>query len=401
MGNQYAAAKRREALLRRAYQAQKAVVVEQTERGVSYDLLKHEVESNRKLYDELLEKGKGANLASAVRTSTVRIVDAAEEPRTPYKPDLWRNLMAGLAGGMLLGILFVVGSDFINRSLRAPGETPLHLRVPELGVIPDYNALTAGLRHRKANTLSIVAGGNCGGAVVPAWQEKPEMLAESFRSTLASILYASDHGRSARVILVTSPGQGEGKSSTVSNLGLALAEISQRVLLIDADMRKPQLHQLFGVANTWGLSDVLKDRNSLADAPLAALVRETAIPGLFVLPSGPGTTKIANLLHSQRMAALIERFRKEFDTVLIDTPPMSVISDARMLAKLTDSVILVVRAGQTMRADAVAAKQRLTEDGISVMGTILNAWDPKSKAGYGYYYYASDPARSQPVPLDA
>jgi polysaccharide biosynthesis transport protein len=387
--NDYKASQRREALLRAAYEGQKRVVSGQTERGVYYDVLKHEVDSNRKLYDELLEKGKGVGIASAARMATVRVVDAADKPLIPYKPDFVKNLLMGTVAGMLLGVLFVAGSDYVNRSLRAPGETAFHLHVPELGVIPDYDAAASRAEYRrKTASLAIGPGSPAGSTALAAWQSRPEIVAESFRSTLTSILLSSQHGKRPRVLVLTSAGREEGKSTTVSNLGIALAEINQRVLLIDADMRKPQLHHVFGVANTWGLSDLLKERNPLAEVPLEALVRPTSIPNLYVLPSGPGITNIANLLHSDRVAALVARLREEFNTILIDTPPMSYISDARMLAKLADAVVLVVRAGQTTRDEALAVKQRLTIDGIQVMGTILNRWDPKSKARYATYPYS-------------
>jgi capsular exopolysaccharide synthesis family protein len=146
---------------------------------------------------------------------------------------------------------------------------------------------------------------------------------------------------------------------------------------------------VFNVANSWGLSDLLRERMSLRDIPLEALVRTTGVDGLHLIPSGPGTVSIASLLHSARMAELIERVRHEFDTVLIDTPPMMYLADARVLGCLADGAILVIRSGKTTRDAAVAAKQRLTDDGITVLGSILNGWDLKkqNKAGYGAYPY--------------
>ena len=189
------------------------------------------------------------------------------------------------------------------------------------------------------------------------------------------------------VLLVTSAGRGEGKSSVASNLGLALAEIGQTVLLLDADMRKPHLHEIFNVPNSWGLSDLLRERSPLDTCPLAALARKTEIADLSLLPSGPGTVSISNLLYSTRMAALIQRLRKEFDVVIIDTPPMLHISDARVLGRLADGAILILRASKTTREAARTAKQRLADDGIPVLGTILNGWDLKAKKRYGYAAY--------------
>jgi receptor protein-tyrosine kinase len=185
--------------------------------------------------------------------------------------------------------------------------------------------------------------------------------------------------------MVTSAGKGEGKSSIVSNLGIALAEINQRVLLLDADMRKPHLHDIFNISNSWGLSDLLREKSPLDNYPVEALARKTDIDGLYLLPSGPGTVSIANLLYSRRLFELLQRLRKEFDVVVIDTPPMLYITDARVLGRLADGAILVIRASKTTRDAARAAKQRLVDDGIPVLGTILNEWDLRAKPRYGYY----------------
>ena len=174
----------------------------------------------------------------------------------------------------------------------------------------------------------------------------------------------------------------------VSNLAISLAEINHRVLVIDADMRKPRQHDIFNVPNRWGLSDLLRAQSPISELPREAIALETEMPGLYVLPSGPGTQSIANLLHSPRARELLQRAQEEFDTVLVDTPPMMQISDARVLGRMADAVILVLRAGQTTRDSARTAKDRFLEDGTPVLGTILNGWDPKVN-GHGYYdnYY--------------
>lgn len=388
--NEYSAAVRRESVLRDAYGKQARLVSEQAGKTVNYDILRRDVESNRKLYDELLERVQGAGLASAMRASNIRVVDPAVPPSSPYRPNIFRNLAMGLASGLLLAIGLIVAADHINRSLKAPGETPYHLKVPELGVIPEGNS--PGVRSvYDPGRLLTGPGEETGDLALITWQDRPSLMAESFRSTLASILVCDFDGQRPKVILVTSAGRGEGKSSTVCNLGIALAEINQKVLLLDADMRKPHIHHVFNAPNTWGLSDLLREKTPLQDMPLEALARETEIAGLYILPSGTGAVSIANLLYSNRTAELIDRLRQEFDMVLIDTPPMLYIADARVLGRLADASILVVRAGRTTRDAALNAKQRLEDDRIPVLGTILNGWDPRSKARYGYYTYPGEP----------
>jgi receptor protein-tyrosine kinase len=183
----------------------------------------------------------------------------------------------------------------------------------------------------------------------------------------------------------------EGKTTEVSNLGIALAEISGRVLLIDGDMRRPRLHKVFNQANSWGLSDVLSEKNAIEDLRLDVLVKKTDVPHLYLLPSGASTDNIFGLLSSGRMARLIPRFRQEFDYVLVDAPPCLEFADARIMARYAERLLLVVRADSTDKRTAQAAVQRLLLDRIPVMGVILNRWDPARRDSYGYgSYYGPD-----------
>jgi capsular exopolysaccharide synthesis family protein len=186
----------------------------------------------------------------------------------------------------------------------------------------------------------------------------------------------------------------------VSNLGIAMAEIRRKVLIIDADLRRPRMHDLFDLSNEGGLSDLLREQ-ALSDETVNGFVQKTEIPGLDVLTSGPATHAAANLLYSPNLAELIAKFKKQYDMVLIDTPPMLQLTDARVAGRLADAVVLVVRAEQTTRDAIVAATQRFSEDRIRVLGTILNGWDPKRSPNshYGYYkgsYYSS--FKQRPLP---
>ena len=392
--NDYNSARRREDLLRRDYESVEDVVSAQDAKAIHYDVLKRDVETNRQVYDLLLQKVKEASVASALSANNMSVLDPAQPPMRPYKPSLLSNVFKGLGGGLLLALLTVLAAERINRSLRAPGEAPFHLKVPELGVIPACDPVTLGavppLSHPR-RLLPLGDGADASDRVeLITWQNCNSIVAESYRNALASILLSGDSGR-PRVILVTSAWREEGKSTAVSNLGISLAEINQKILLIDADMRKPRLHHIFELSNSWGLSDILRERTVLSESPIEALARHTQIVGMSVLPSGPGTVSISNLLYSERMSQLLDRFRKEFDTILIDTPPMLMTPDARILGRLADGAILVIRAGKTTRDAAIMAKQRLIEDKVSVLGTILNGWDSRAKSRYGngvYGYYS-------------
>jgi len=392
--NDLLAAQRREALLSTQYVAQTQVVSDRSAKLATYDILRREVETNRQLYGALLQKIKESTVASAISASNIRVVDAAEIPLRPFRPVLSANLAEGLVSGLLLGIVMVVLSDRINRSLKSPGEAAFHLRVPELGVIPSYEAMVVrsndnGVRPHRGLDLNGPVNGN-GSAIeerveLVTSQDSPSAFAESFRNVLTSILLCNSTDTRPQIIVVTSATRQEGKSTSVSNLGLALAEIGQKVLLIDADMRKPRLHQIFSTPNSWGLSDLLREKTPLKDCPLEAIARATQYNGLYLLPSGPATLSTSNLLYSVRVSELLQRVRTDFDTILIDTPPLLNISDARVIGRLADAAILVIRAGQTTRDLAMTAKQRLVDDGIAVLGTVLNRWDLKSTTRYSYY----------------
>ena len=389
--NEYQSALVKERLLSGAYQEQVRLVSEQTQTTNQYNILERDVETNRTLYDSLLQKSREADTATAMRGSNARIVDPAEPPSIPSKPNFLWNTLIGALGGLLLGLGLMITQESLDRSFKEPGDASSHLNLPELGVIPERTQLgTYGSkRHAGANALpSVTAAQRPGGSEVEVvtWSDKSSMIAESFRSAVTSILYSIENGASPRVILVSSAIRGEGKTTIVSNLGITLAEINQKVLLIDGDMRKPRLNEVFNLPNDWGLSDLLRETSSLRDCPIEALVKRTEMPEVSVLTSGPGADNISNLLHSHRMLELVQRLRSEFDVILIDTPPMLDIADARVLGRLADAAILVFRAGRTSKDMALAAKRRLTDDGIPVLGTILNAWDSKANSSYGYGY---------------
>jgi receptor protein-tyrosine kinase len=366
-------------------------MTEQSAKVTHYDILKREVDNNRQLYDSMLQHVKEAGIASALHASNVRVVDPARPPARPYKPNLLLNSMLGLFAGGFLGIVFIVLRQRSDRSIQAPGEASLYLDVPELGVIPSANAERSrsfayyrqarGAETRKTEKENLKSP-----VELVTWQKRPSALADSFRSTLASILYAGENGNRPRVIALTSAGPREGKTTVASNLALALAEIGRRVLLIDGDLRKPRLHEIFNVSNAWGLSDLLDGTKPPEGSE--TMVVGTSYRDLYVLPAGSVASSISNLLHSPRVAELLQRMRQEFDMVIIDTPPMLQLPDARVLGRLADAVILVVRSARTTKETAAAASQRLADDGTRVLGTVLNEWDPRkaSNAGYDYGY---------------
>ncbi len=393
--NEYDEALRREKLIEADYSAQRSVVTGESEKAIQYSILKREVDSNRQLYDAMLQQLKQAGLASALRASNIRVVDPAKVPGSPYKPDVRRSSMLGMFAGLFLAVGFAIVREKANRSIQDPGETPMYLNLPELGVIPSEKGKPRTRTIKAARPNGQPSSAENGGPVADrielvTMQRRPSAVAESFRATLVSILFSGSNGSRPRVLVVTSPNPGEGKSTVVSNLGIAVAEVNHRVLLIDADLRKPRLHDIFSLKNDCGLSDILRSKTGSLELP-EGVVQETDIADLYVITSGPATSAATSLLYSNRMPELLKTLRTEFETILIDTPPMLQIPDSRVVGRLADRVVLVVRAGKTTRDAAQAACQRFSEDGIPILGTVLNDWDPRNSANgyYGYYsrYY--------------
>lgn len=389
---------RKESLLRADYDAQARLVRDEAEKGIHYGILKREVDSNRALYENMLQRVKESSLAGALRASNIRVVDAAQIPGGPTRPSLPANAMLGLLAGALCGIAFVFTTDKANKTFRDPGDVQFYLNLPELGVIPSERAQTASYAKRKLkaavhNEKLLLETPNGASSValtdrieLTVHQQKGSMLAESFRATLTSILFVGQGAGRPRALVFTSAGPGEGKSTVVSNMASALGEIHQRVLLIDADTRKPRQHQIYGLGNEAGLTTLLLDHADPGAADLDAVIRPTGVPGVFLLPAGPSVASVTNLLYSGRMEQYLEIFSSLFDVVLIDTPPMLQIPDARVLGRMAGGIIMVLRANKTTRDAANAVRQRLQEDGTKVLGTILNDWNPKASPG-GYYGY--------------
>jgi capsular exopolysaccharide synthesis family protein len=185
------------------------------------------------------------------------------------------------------------------------------------------------------------------------------------------------------VLVFASGNPAEGKTTTVTNIAIAASEMRMKVLVIDADLRRPRVHQIFDLSNEHGLTDCL--RNDLTEEEVGKLVRPSTVPNLHVLTSGPETSAAAQLLYSPNLEALIRRFRLEYDMILIDTPPMLQMTDARIISRQSDGVVLVARAGKTPRETLNAAKERFQEDGVYVVGSILNDWNPNLTADKYYY----------------
>jgi polysaccharide biosynthesis transport protein len=377
-GNEYLSARRREELLAKAYDQQVKTVSQQAEKAIHYDMLKHEVDTSRQLYDASMQTVKQAGLSAAMRGSNILVVDKARKPLLPYRPDYPLNSAIGFFIGTFCGVGFSILRERFSQCVVAPGVAPAHLNLPELGTIPNFAIRRSQMQLGPAQTKTTIAEGGAHRADI-------FMAAEAFRATITSLLLPVFDGSAVPgLIVVSSPGPGAGKTTVTCNLGAAMAQIGRRTLLIDADLRRPTLHAILGLSNSRGLSDLLTSSHPVDQRGLSGIVRHTDIQGLDLLPCGNTPKDPSHLLYSSRVSELFDRLRQEYDFVLVDTPPMTLLADARVLGRIASGVVLVIRAGRTSLSQTQFAVQRFMEDGTRVLGTILNGWDPKTATGTYY-----------------
>ncbi len=390
--NEYEAAKHRESLLRMSYEARLGAVSSDLQKASTVDLLRREVQSEQQLYQTLLQRAKEAGFASAMQANTIRTVDAARKPLLPVYPRRLTSAAIGLLLGGLLGVLLAFFVDRRSNLLRSPGESVKLLQVEELGVVPSPRALVpaGGLAMRNPLRLTAPkAPPTLKDLYGDSADENLSLISEAYQGITHSILLAGRKTES-RVYIVTSPNAEEGKTTVVSNLGVALSSRGRRVLLIDADLRKPRLHKAFELENGLGLSDVLRGSDTEVSSLTGKAVQASGYANLDVLTSGSNRRRVSETLHSERMPDLLKTFAGTYDIVLIDTPPMLHITDARVLAHGADAAILVFRAGLTTRDQARDAQALLLRDDVPLVGSILNDFHPSRVGKYGYYrsYYA-------------
>ena len=388
----YEASLKEEKALSAAYAGQSQRVGSEAGTAQQFAALKRDADTQRQTYQSLLMQQNQTNLSSSVPIIPISIAEPAVPADTPYKPQPILNISFGTVFGLAFAAGFIFLRERMDRSIKVPGMTHRLFNAPELGVIPNLGNGNGAKRgwlgakngngtHEDPNTA----------LVAPA--SAPTFVTESFRSTLASIIRNQASGRAQKIILVTSPGPSEGKTTVVQNLGIVLAESGRKVLLVDADFRRPHLHRKFGLANEWGLIDLLSEDLPLSEYPLERLAVPTGLPGLAILPNRVTQNNVAKALYSPRFRAVLENFSRQYDMILVDAPPILSVADARIIAPLTDSLILVLRCGVTDRESAMEAYQRIQADGVSLLGTVLTDYDLSADRRRQYYYDYGDPSR--------
>jgi exopolysaccharide transport family protein len=374
----YMASLQRENMLRAALENQKQEANRLNESAIDYTLLKRDVESNRTLYEGLLEKLKEAGVTAGLRSNNIRPVDLARVPTEPSEPNIPRNLSFALALGLSTGIGLAFLLEGIDNTVRTPEQAQAISALPSLGMIP------LGSRHSTdSNGRQRLSVASSKEVVELVTQSRPQsQMAESYRALRTSLLLTS-LGAPPKVILVTSALPQEGKTTTSINCAIVLAQKGTRVLLIDADLRRPSIHKTLGMGPRIGLSNVLTGNATLQQA----IVRSTILPSLFVLPAGTPPPNPAELLASTNMKDVLAELREQYDHIVVDTPPTLSVTDAVVMSTRADAVVLVIRSGQTTKQALRRSRELLSQVNARVAGVLLNAVDLSSPDYYYYYEY--------------
>lgn len=341
-----------------------------------YMELKRTHDNNQRLYEMVLKRLKDTGVTGLLQVSNVRILDRAIPNTRPVRPDVLRNMLLALFVGIIGGIGLAFGADYVDRSVT--NQDQIHdLGLTFLGIVP----VIARTKSGSPQDLFVHT-------------DPKSAVAECLRAVRTNLLFMSPE-KPLKTILVTSSGPQEGKTTTATSLAVTMAVSGNRVLLVDADMRRPRVHRIFGASNHAGLSSLI-----VGDGSLATLVCETIVPNLWLLPCGPVPPNPAELLHTTAFQQLVEEMSRQFDRVIIDSPPVGVVADAVVIGTQVDGTLIVIKAGQTNRDVARQAVRQLKDVNAPVFGAVLNNLDLNDqKYGqysyyyrYGYYYGDVKPA---------
>jgi capsular exopolysaccharide synthesis family protein len=352
----YRAALSAERALQARVAALKGAVLNLRGRSIQYNILQREVDTNRSLYDALLQRFKEIGVAGGIGMAPVSIVDRADAPTFPYKPNLMINLLLGMGAGLLAGIAAAVGLEFINDTIKTREDVRTKLRLPCLGVVPKASAKDAFVEDLK-NATSLVS--------------------EAYSAMVAALRFSTEDGM-PKLLLVTSTQSGEGKSSTALAIAQNFARREKSVLLIDSDLRKPAFK---AASDDVGLSKLLT-----TDDPVQQHIVETQHPNLWLLPSGPVPPNPADLLATGRIRKIIAEAAERFELIVIDGPPTIGLADSPLLASAAGNVLFVVEGGRTRTRAAIEALNRLEGTGTHVLGAALTK-ATEGLGGYGYNRY--------------
>ena len=383
----YREVQQRETLLTHALDQQKAEANRMAEKLVEYNILKREAEANKTLYDGLMTKLKETAISQGLRSSNIRVVDPAMIPSTPARPAKARNVTLAFLVGLVGGIGLALLREYLDNTVKTPDDIETLARLPSLAVVPQF-ASSNGTAKKQRLLQGLAANGHEKRIELVAQHLPKSQMSEAFRALRTSILLSqADHP--PQVILVTSALPREGKTTAAANLAVTLAQLGDRTVLVDADLRKPGVGRLLnlGSGKYAGLSSYLAGVSSLD----LVTVPHPAIPNLAAIPTGPLPPNPADLLSSYKLAEAIAELRTKYKFIVIDSPPVMAATDAVILSVLTDGVLLVVRSGETPKEAFTRTRDLLNSVKCRILGVVLNAVDssaPDYYYSYRYYPYS-------------
>ena len=351
----YEAARINLALLEAELEKGKTALVEQRNRSIQYNILQREVDTNRQLYDGLLQRYKEIGVSGGIGTNNISFVDKAQLPGAPASPNVQRNLLIGLLAGLVVGFMIAFGLDFLDETFKSPEDVEKEVGLPVVGVVP----LPKG-----------------SGGVAAALQDQRSPVSEAFRSLRTSLQFSTPEGLPSS-LLITSSMPGEGKSTCAIGIAESFGKMGLKVLLIDADLRKSTLHKRFNLRNDRGLTNYLIGGIDAADT-----LQVTPLANVFAMTSGPLPPNPAELLSGTRMADLCSAAREAYDIIIVDGPPIIGLADAPLLAGATQVTLVLVAANSTKKSTLRVAVRRLQAVRANIIGTVLNKFD-RREAGYG------------------
>lgn len=371
------------------------------EKTSEYNRLKRQLDRLVRLSEQVGGRESETSLASHLKTNNVRVVDPAQVPRVPISPNVPQAVAIAVLAAVLLGIGLAVLLDSLDNTVKTPLDVEKRTALTFLGMIPSIPSAAA---EQFAKVVKAKAGKNHAGSAGASsssdlyiYRNPKSPVAECCRSIRTNLMFMSPE-RPARSLLVTSARPQEGKTTAAVNMAITMAEAGRKVLLVDTDMRRPRLHRAFGIMSVpGGLS-----KSIVGDVDVMSVICQTEVPNLSLLPCGPCPPNPAELLHTERFKRIIEQLQTHFSLVVFDSPPLDVVTDAAILARLTDATLLVAKAGQTTRDALNRSRRQITGGGtVQLLGCILNDLDISEQGPYGYYnsysqytYYGQDEALS-------
>ena len=356
-----------EAALTKWMHQEKAQALELAKLEVEYRPMARDAENNVKVFGQVTLRHKEIDLTGMMRANNVRILDRATSTRTPVTPNLKVNLVVGVVIGLFAGLLVAFAIEALDNTVKTPEAAEELVGAPLLGVLPKLT----DAKHRLIEDAP--------DRDLTVHKDPTSVAAEACRSIRTNLMFMSAQ-KEIQLIVVTSPGPQDGKTTAAISLAITMAQAGARVLLIDTDMRKPRIHRSFGIKAEKGISTAI-----MGNAAPEDVIVHTEIPNLDVMPCGPTPPNPAELLHTERFRSLLAQCRRSYDKVILDAPPTGPVTDPAIIGGVADGVLLVLRAGHTTKEAAMYARRHLNDAGARILGLVINQTDRKG-GGYGYSY---------------